>query len=74
MDRGSWYPWALETLRLPYRQVTHGMRNRVESLFSSLKAHTRRFNHNVNSKDVEEGLRYWRRFLRGFQYWREAIT
>lgn len=70
VDRGPWYPWALNALRLPFQQVTHGKRNRVESLFSSLKAHTRRFNNNVNSRSVGEGLECWSRFLKGFQVWR----
>ncbi|MGC8961483.1 MAG: hypothetical protein ACP5K1_03445 [Candidatus Bathyarchaeia archaeon] len=67
-------PWALNQLRLRYRQVAHGSGNRVEALFASLKAATRRFNYNVNSRTVEDGLACWRRFLRGFQYWRESIT
>lgn len=74
VDHGPWYPWALSALRLPYLQVTHGARNRVEAFFSSLKAKTRGFNHNVNSKSVEEGLRCWERFLQGFTYWRKEVT
>lgn len=74
VDHGPWYPWALDALRLPYQQVTHGARNRVEAFFSSLKAQTRRFNHNVNSSSAEEGLRCWQRFLQGFVYWRKEVT
>jgi len=70
VDRGPWYSWALNALRPPYGQA-HGGRNRVEALFSSPKAHTRRFNDNVNSKGVEEGLECWSIFLRGFQLWRD---
>jgi transposase-like protein len=74
VDHGPWYPWALRTLRIPYEQITHGSRNRVEGFFSSLKAKTRGFNHNVNSKSIEEGLRCWERFLQGFTYWRKEVT
>ncbi len=72
VDHGPWYPWALDALRLPYTQITHGARNRVEAFFSSLKARTRGFNHNVNSKSVEDGMKCWERFLRGFTYWKEV--
>jgi len=74
VDHGPWYPWALEALRLLYTQITHGGRNRVESFFSSLKACTRRFSHNVNSSSPEEGLRCWERFLQGFTYWGKEVT
>jgi hypothetical protein len=52
--------------------MTLGARNRVEAFFSNLKARTRGFNHNVNSKGVEDGLRCWESFLRGFTYWKEV--
>jgi len=74
VDHGPWYPWALDALRIPYLQVTHGARNRIEAFFSSLKAHTRRFNHNVNSSSAEEGLWCWQKFLQGFVYWRKEVT
>ena len=73
VDHGPWYPWALKALRVPYEQVTHGARNRVEAFFSSLKAKTRGFNHNLNSKGVEEGLKCWGRFLNGFTFWRKEV-
>jgi transposase-like protein len=74
VDHGPWYPWALRALRVPCEQVTHGARNRVEAFFSSLKARTRGFNHNVDSRSVEEGLRCWKRFLRDFTFWRKEVT
>lgn len=72
VGHGPWYLWALRTLRIPYGQMTLGARNRVEAFFSNLKARTRGFNHNVNSKGVEDGLRCWESFLRGFTYWKEV--
>jgi len=75
VDRGPWYPWTLNALSQLYFYASQQAgypweRNRVEAPFSSLKAHTRRFNNNVNSKGVEEGLERWNLLLRGFQPWR----
>jgi transposase-like protein len=36
VDRGPWYPWALEGLGLEYRYERFGMRNRVERFFRYL--------------------------------------
>jgi len=43
VDRGFWYRWALERLRLDYRLETFGCRNAVEGFFSFLKSRTKRF-------------------------------
>lgn len=37
VDRGPWYPWALDALDLEWEVVSGGCRNLVESYFSSLK-------------------------------------
>jgi transposase-like protein len=40
VDRGPWYPWALEGLGLEYRYERFGMRKRVERFCRYLKAGT----------------------------------
>jgi hypothetical protein len=63
-------PPGFKRVEASHGQVTRGM-NRVEAPFSSHEDHTRRFNNNVNSKGVEEGLERWNLLLRGFQLWRD---
>jgi len=46
VDRGPWYPEALRSLRLKWKHVTFGMRNRIERWFGILKARTKRFYNN----------------------------
>ncbi|MEM3031731.1 MAG: hypothetical protein QW756_06795 [Nitrososphaerota archaeon] len=53
VDRGPWYPWALERLGIEYLHETFGGRNRIERWFRKLKDRTRRFHNNINSKTVK---------------------
>ncbi|MEM3693834.1 MAG: hypothetical protein QXI39_07440 [Candidatus Bathyarchaeia archaeon] len=43
IDRGPWYPYALEAQGFPYRHETFGKRNAVEAFFSILKHRKKRF-------------------------------
>ena len=50
VDKGPWYPWALDRLGLKWQHVTFGKRNYIERLFRTLKERTKAFYNNVNSK------------------------
>jgi len=49
VDKGPWYPPALQGHGYPYRQERFGMRNAIESWFSILKHRTKRFYNNHGS-------------------------
>ena len=40
VDKGPWYPWALQRLGLEYEYQTFGIRNRIERFFRYLKERT----------------------------------
>lgn len=46
VDKGPWYPEALQTLGLEWKHRTFGERNRIERWFRTMKAGTRRFSNN----------------------------
>ena len=50
MDKGLWYPWALDGLGLKWEHATFGKRNYIERLFRTLKKRTKTFYNNINSK------------------------
>jgi len=43
VDKGAWYPNAIQALGLQWEHRTFGMRNRIERWFRTMKARTRRF-------------------------------
>lgn len=47
VDKGPWYPWALNRLGLRWEHVTFGMRNRIERWFRTLKRRTKVFYNNA---------------------------
>jgi transposase-like protein len=49
VDRGPWYRWTLERLRLKYQYQRFGLRNALERFFGHLKQRTRRFYNNINT-------------------------
>ena len=49
VDKGPWYPWALRRPGISY----FGERNRIERRFRKLKERTRRFNNNINARNVK---------------------
>ncbi|MEM3096260.1 MAG: DDE-type integrase/transposase/recombinase [Nitrososphaerota archaeon] len=55
VDRGPWYPWALNRLGIEYIHETSGERNRIERWFRKLRDRTRRFYNNIKTvKNIEE--------------------
>jgi len=60
VDRGPWYPYALEAQGFHYRHETFGERNAVEQWFSLLKHRTKRFYnnypHNSSLKSAEKWM------------------
>jgi len=43
VDRGPWYPWALERFGFSWKHRTFGERNPIEGWFNVLKSRTKRF-------------------------------
>ena len=43
VDRGPWYPWALERFGFPWIHNTFGERSPIEGWFNVLKSRTKRF-------------------------------
>jgi len=66
VDRGPWYPQALRDHRLRWRHQTFGLRNPIERWFRTLKARTRRFYNNFQTR---RGLFKVELFLRLFTLW-----
>lgn len=60
VDKGPWYPLALQWLGLRWRHVTFAGRNSIERWFGILKARTKRFYnnfpHNASFKTVKSFL------------------
>ena len=63
VDRGPWYRWALERLRLEYRHERFGMRNRVERFFRYLKERTIVFHHKMSARNHVQGITNLKLFL-----------
>jgi putative transposase len=53
VDRGPWYRWASERLRIIYFHETFGKRNKIERWFRELKERTKRFYNNINAKTLK---------------------
>ncbi len=67
VDKGPWYGEALTSLGLSSMHVTHGLRNRVERWFRTLKERTRRFYNNMNAR--KPGLLPMKLFLNLYTYY-----
>jgi len=63
VDRGPWYPWALERLGLEYKYERFGMRNKVERFFRYLKERTMVFYHKMSARDYIQGIINLKLFL-----------
>jgi len=59
VDKGPWYPPALQGHGYPYRQERFGMRNAIESWFSILKHRTKRFYNNYPHGSSLRSARRW---------------
>jgi len=64
VDRGPWYPWALERLRLEYKYQRFGMRNKVEKFFRCLEERMVIFHHKMSTRDHIQGIRNLNLFLK----------
>lgn len=56
VDKGSWYPWALDTLGLEWKVQRGGPRSLVESYFGSLKHRLGRMRRRPQSRHTERSL------------------
>ena len=56
VDKGPWYPWALQTLRLDWKVQRGGPRSLVESYFGSLKHRLTRMRRRPQSWHTEPSL------------------
>jgi transposase-like protein len=67
VDRGPWYCDALKSLRLRWKHMTHGLRNRVKRWFRTLKERTKAFYNNFPAR--RSGIKNVKIFLQTFTYW-----
>ena len=67
VDKGPWYHDALKSLGLKWKHITHGMRNRIERWFRTLKERTRRFYNNMNARKL--GILSMKLFLNLYTYY-----
>jgi transposase-like protein len=56
VDKGPWYRWAFERLRIEYRYERFGMRNRVEMFFRYLKERNMVFHHKMSARNHVQGI------------------
>ena len=66
VDKGPRYHDALKSLRLRWKHVTRGLRNRIERWFRTLKERTRRFYNNFPAR--KNGIKSVKLFLETFRY------
>lgn len=63
VDRGPWYPWALDTLDVDWSVIPGGARNHVEAWFGVLKGRLEAFRSRWPRNASREGVESW---VRGF--------
>jgi transposase-like protein len=73
LDKGPWYPWALQKLGLKYEYQKFGMHNRVERFFRYLKERTVVFHHKLSAKDHMQGINNLNLFLNLFMLYYQTI-
>ncbi len=73
VNKGPWYCWALNRLRLEYRHEKFGMRNRAERFFRYLKERTMIFHHKLSARDRMSGLFNLKLFLGLFILYYRAL-
>ncbi len=66
VDRGPWYPWALQRLGLEYEHQRFGIRNRGERFFRYLKERTMVFHNKLSARDYEQRIKNLNLFLNLF--------
>jgi transposase-like protein len=72
VDKGPWYPRALQRLGLEYRYERFGMRNRVERFFRYLKERTMVFHHKLSARNHIQGINNLKQFLNLFTIYYQA--
>jgi transposase-like protein len=65
VDRGPWYPWALQRLGLEYRYERFGMRNRAERFFKYLGEESV-FHHKLSTRNLVQVITGLEPFLNLF--------
>jgi len=76
VDKGPWYPEALQALGLEWMHRTFGERNRIERWFRTMKARTRRFFNNfpVRKKPIFKIKLFIRLFVLWYNFIRPHQT
>ena len=69
VDRGPWYNYAVEWLKIDCLKQTFGKRNAIEYLFKLVKDRTRSFYNNFGSKYLHRAIACIYLFLNMFNYW-----
>jgi len=59
VDRGVWYPWALEVLGLEWQVTSGGVRNKVETWFGVLKERIGPFRRRWPANASRAGVQAW---------------
>ncbi len=71
VDRGFWYRWALQRLKIKYKHETFGRRNAVEGFFSRFKERTKRFWNRFPHNSSFDSVQSWlESFMVFYNYWR----
>jgi transposase-like protein len=72
VDRGMWYPYALQRLGIPYACMKYSFRNRIERWFRTLKDRTKRFYNNFPYRSLEK-INEAEKFFELFVFWYNCI-
>jgi transposase-like protein len=59
VDRGVWYPWALEVLGLEWQVTSGGVRNKVETWFGVLKERIGLYRRRWPANASRDGVQAW---------------
>jgi len=70
IDRGPWYPWALDRYGLRWRHETFGDRNPIEQWFGIVKHRTKRFwNRFPHNSSMKSTLSWMLAFMAIYNSW-----
>ncbi|MEM3637599.1 MAG: DDE-type integrase/transposase/recombinase [Conexivisphaerales archaeon] len=67
VDKGPWYPYALERLGIEYKHSTFGKRDAIERFYRTLKKRTKLFCNNINAR--RQGIKALESFVALFCFW-----
>jgi putative transposase len=71
-DHAPWYNWTFEGWfegKIPWIQITHGLRNYIERWYRTFKERTKRFYNNFPIKDPNRALERISKFMHLYAYW-----